>query len=118
MSCNVNISRATIWRTLHRLGFTMKKVKVFIPGISNNGYYLFIQMTRVAVERSAEKRLEYVARIGMYQASQLVFVDESSVDRRTTYHGCAWSIRGTKAQQKAFFIRGWRCVYKLFCVHY
>jgi hypothetical protein len=96
----------------------MKKVKVFIPDILNNGYYLFIQMTRVAVERSAEKRLKYVARIGMYQASQLVFVDESSVDRQTTYHSHAWSIRGTKAQWKAFFIHGRRCVYKLFCIHH
>ncbi|KIK76597.1 hypothetical protein PAXRUDRAFT_169381 [Paxillus rubicundulus Ve08.2h10] len=63
-------------------------------------------MTRVVVERSAEKRLEYLARIGMYQADQLVFVDESSVDRQTTYHGHAWSIRGTKAQRKAFFVHG------------
>jgi len=38
----------------------------------------------------------------------LVFVDESSVDRCTTYRGRAWSIRGTKAQRKAFFVRGRR----------
>lgn len=63
------------------------------------------QITRVAAERSAQKRLEYVARIGEYSAEQLIFVDESSVDRRTTYRGQAWSIRGTKAQCKAFFVR-------------
>ncbi|KAF8835701.1 hypothetical protein BDN67DRAFT_1015314 [Paxillus ammoniavirescens] len=63
VSCNVNISCSTIWRTLRRSGFTMKK------------------MTRIAIERSSQKRLEYLARISMYQANQLVFVEESSVDR-------------------------------------
>ena len=46
----------------------------------------------------------------MYQAEQLVFVDESLVDRQTTYRGRAWSIRGTKVQRKAFFVRGRRLV--------
>ncbi|KIM51840.1 hypothetical protein SCLCIDRAFT_142378, partial [Scleroderma citrinum Foug A] len=55
---------------------------------------------------SAHKRLEYITRIGKYEPEQLVFVDESSVDHRTTYCGQAWSIRGTKAQHKAFFVRG------------
>jgi len=89
-TCGTDISRATVWRTLCRYGFTMKKI------------------TRIAVERSAQKRLEYLTRIGAYTAEQLVFVDESSVDRRTTYRGRAWSIRGTKAQRKAFFVRGRR----------
>jgi len=49
-------------------------------------------MTRVAAEHSAEKRLDYVTQISGYEARQLVFVDESSVDRRTTYRGHAWAI--------------------------
>lgn len=68
------------------------------------------QVSRIAAERSAAKRLDYIARISTYQPDQLVFVDESSVDRRTTYRGRAWSIRGTKAQRKAFFVRGRRSV--------
>jgi len=68
----------------------------------------FLQITPVAAERSAQKRLEYIARIGKYNPEHLVFVDESSVDRRTTYRNRAWSIRGTKAQRKAFFVRGRR----------
>jgi len=90
VSCGIDVSRATVWRTLRRAGFTMKKI------------------TRVAAERSAQKRLEYLARIGEYNAEQLIFVDESSVDRRTTYRQRAWSFRGTKAQRKAFFVRGRR----------
>jgi hypothetical protein len=66
------------------------------------------QLTRVAIERSAELRVEFAARIGTYEANQLVFVDESAVDRRTTYRGKAWSIRGKPATRKAFFCRGRR----------
>ncbi|KIK75040.1 hypothetical protein PAXRUDRAFT_173978, partial [Paxillus rubicundulus Ve08.2h10] len=65
-------------------------------------------VTSVAIERSVKKRLDYHARIGLYKAEQSVFVDESSVDRCTTYCGRAWSIRGTKAQRKAFFVCGRR----------
>jgi len=43
---------------------------------------LLPQVTCVAMERSLEKRVEYIARIGQYDPKQLVFVDESSVDRR------------------------------------
>ncbi|KIK75944.1 hypothetical protein PAXRUDRAFT_171219, partial [Paxillus rubicundulus Ve08.2h10] len=55
---------------------------------------------------SAQKCLEYLTWIGQYNPQQLVFVDENSVDRHTTYCGHAWSIQGTKAQHKAFFVRG------------
>ncbi|KIK75047.1 hypothetical protein PAXRUDRAFT_74015, partial [Paxillus rubicundulus Ve08.2h10] len=60
----------------------------------------------IAAERSAQKQLEYIARIDMYEAEQLIFIDESSVDCITTYCGCAWSIQGTKAQHEAFFMHG------------
>jgi hypothetical protein len=66
------------------------------------------QFSRIAIERSAEKRADFAARIGTYDANQLVFVDESSVDRRTTYRGRAWAICGRKATRKAFFCRGKR----------
>ncbi|KAF8551571.1 hypothetical protein OG21DRAFT_1417747, partial [Imleria badia] len=65
---------------------------------------LFYKITCVAAEHLAEKCLNYLARIGKYEAEQLVFVDESSVDCRTTYRGRAWSFQGTKAQCKAFFV--------------
>ncbi|KIJ49172.1 hypothetical protein M422DRAFT_112281, partial [Sphaerobolus stellatus SS14] len=40
----------------------------------------------------------YISWILLYHQSQLVFVDESSADQRTTY-------RGLVAQRKAFFVR-------------
>lgn len=69
------------------------------------------QLSRTALERSAEKRAAYAARIGTYDPNQIVFVDECSVDRRATYRGRAWAIRGRKATRKAFFCRGRRYVF-------
>src|ERR1700720_1026031 len=66
------------------------------------------QLSRIAIERSAEKRANFAARIGTYDANQLVFVDESAVDRCMTYRGRAWAIRGRKATRKAFFCCGLR----------
>ncbi|KIJ27476.1 hypothetical protein M422DRAFT_190966, partial [Sphaerobolus stellatus SS14] len=83
---NVKASIATIWQALRNSGYTMKKFRMV----------------------SALKRADYTLRIGEYQAHQLVFVDESATDRRTTYRGRAWAIRGLRAQRKAFFIRGKR----------
>jgi hypothetical protein len=68
------------------------------------------QLSPIALERSAEKRLNFADRIGKYQANQLVFVDESSVDRRTTYRGRAWAVRGRQATRKTFFCCGRRSV--------
>jgi hypothetical protein len=73
------------------------------------------KLTHVAIERSAQKRAEYVYKIGLYYtADQLVFVDESSFDRRTTYRGKAWAIQGQRAIRKAFFVRGKRCAFSYF----
>ena len=70
-----------------------------------------VQLTCVALEWSTEKHADFAARIGTYEPEQLVFVDESAVDRRTTYRGRAWAIRGKKATRKAFFCRGWQWIY-------
>ncbi|KAK2459804.1 hypothetical protein APHAL10511_008236 [Amanita phalloides] len=84
----VIVDKSMIWHGLRRGGYTMK------------------QLTRVAIERSAEKWAEFAARVGTYEAEQLVFVDESAVDCRTTYRGRAWAIHGNKATRKAFFVHG------------
>ncbi len=69
------------------------------------------QLTRVAIERSTEKRAAYVHTIGtQFSPEQLVFVDESACDRRTTYRGRAWAIEGQRAIRKCFFVRGKRYV--------
>jgi len=68
-----------------------------------------IQLTHAAIERSAAKRAAFVTKVGWnYTPDQLVFVDESSCDCRTSYRGRAWAIRGRRAVRKAFFVRGRR----------
>jgi hypothetical protein len=42
-------------------------------------------MSRIAIERSEEKRAAYRLRIGRYEPEQIVSVDESSSDRRIVY---------------------------------
>jgi hypothetical protein len=105
--CGVSVTPNTIWRTLQRGGFTMKKVQAHPHRYLCVSDVLF-QLTREAIERSAELRADFAARIGTYEADQLVFVDESAVDRRTTYRGKAWALRGKPATRKAFFCRGRR----------
>lgn len=69
------------------------------------------QLTREAIERSAKKRAEYIFNVGLnYTPEQLVFVDESSCDRHTSYRGKAWAIHGQQTVRKAFFVRGKWCI--------
>jgi len=72
---------------------------------------MFWQLTKQTMERNADKQAEYLYRIGLlYQPGQLVFMDESSCDRRTTYWNKAWAIYGQRAFWKAFFVQGqWYC---------
>ncbi|KAF7361583.1 DDE-3 domain-containing protein [Mycena sanguinolenta] len=66
-------------------------------------------LTRKAIERSALKHARYTFHVGLYYLPyQLVFVDESSCDRCTSYRGKAWAIIGQRAVRKAFFVRGKR----------
>ncbi|KAJ7115757.1 hypothetical protein C8R44DRAFT_586501, partial [Mycena epipterygia] len=71
--CGAEASQSTIWRTLRRRGYRMKKI------------------TCKAIERSVRKRAKYTFKVGCrYSSEQLVFVDESAADRCTTYRGYAW----------------------------
>lgn len=89
-------------------GYTMKKVGTskFICTLLS---HFFTQLTRLAMERSALKRCEYIQAVTTYfTPEQLVFVDESACDRRTMYRGRAWAIKGARAVHKCFFVRGKR----------
>jgi hypothetical protein len=68
-----------------------------------------MQVTKAAMERNVEARALYQAHVATrYHPNQLVYVDESAADRRTTFRGRAWSIRGRRAVRKTFFVRGRR----------
>lgn len=64
------------------------------------------QLSHVAIKQSTVKQAEFATRIGTYETNQLIFVDESIVDRHTTYRGRTWAICGRKAMCKAFFVAG------------
>lgn len=88
----VGASKQTVWRALKRSGFTMKQVST-LDGFSTAKSYPQ-QLTKAAIERSAIKRAEYTAKIGWrYTPEQLVFLDESACNRKTTYRNRAWAIR-------------------------
>ncbi|KAJ7212603.1 hypothetical protein GGX14DRAFT_332640, partial [Mycena pura] len=70
---DLHVSLPTLSRTLHRLGYTSKK------------------LSRVAAERSAEKRQAFEHEIGRYPLDYLVFADEAAVNILTTYRSNGWS---------------------------
>ncbi|KAJ7196591.1 hypothetical protein B0H12DRAFT_985715, partial [Mycena haematopus] len=59
---DIEVSLATLSRTLKRLGYSNKK------------------LSRVAAERSASKRRAYKHEIGNYPPEYLVFADEAAVN--------------------------------------
>jgi hypothetical protein len=63
------------------------------------------------MERNEVKRRNYILRMATYTADQLVFVDESSFDRRAAYCGYAYALKGQRALRKCFFMRGKRFVF-------
>lgn len=105
------VSDSTVWRALRRSGYTMKKVCNIIANLLLPLAKTCTKLTKVAIERNELKREEFRQHMALsYLPDQLVFVDESACDRRTTYRERAWAIKGQRAVRKAFFIRGKRCV--------
>ena len=66
-SSGVEVSHSTVWRTLRRAGFTMKKVVILLLQFVCSQCSLFYQVTCVAAERSAAKQLDYMNWIGKYE---------------------------------------------------
>ena len=65
-------------------------------------------MRRIAQQRDADLRDYYLHRMSKYKSYQLVFVDESGVDRRAGYRRWGWSPKGTSPVQVTKFGRGQR----------
>ena len=80
----------TIHRELARYGYTTKKLR------------------RIAAERSEEKRADFVYRMGVYDAEQLGFIDETSKDEKTPGRRRGQAKKGHRAQHQQVFVRGRR----------
>ncbi|KAB5590974.1 hypothetical protein CTheo_5590 [Ceratobasidium theobromae] len=90
VAAGIDVSISTVWRSLARLGITYKV------------------LDKRAMERCEADRAEYQRLIRAFRPSQLVFVDESSFNRRGTYRNRGYAISGDRACKKAFFARGKR----------
>lgn len=87
----VSVDVSTIYRTLQRRGFTLKK----------NSF--------VAREQVEENRIKYKIEVAEnYHPDQLVFVDECAVNRLTTRRSKGWAPTGCRSRRRDFFIRGKR----------
>lgn len=90
----VSVDKSTIYRSLMRRGFTLKR------------------NTFIARERVEEERVKYMIDISQnYHPDQLVFVDESAMNRLTTRRPQGWSPVGCRSRRRDFFIRGTRYVH-------
>ena len=64
------------------------------------------QLSKCAIKRDETKRVEFVAYMARYTADQLVFLDESGVDRRTACRNKGWGRKGAHAVLKTQYRRG------------
>lgn len=89
---HVEVSLATITRTLRRLDYTHKDV------------------AGRALERNTELRALYMNHMAdmVIDPNQLMFGDEASKDERTSARRKGWSLRGSRCIQRKAFIRGRR----------
>ena len=77
--------------------------------LRNIGIILHIQCHRIAAERDEEKRRKFRKLIARrYFPEQLVFVDETAVDKRTTHRLHGWALKGQPAHVHAERNRGKR----------
>ena len=85
----VQVSLATVGRTLSRMGMTQKV------------------LSREANERRKDVRLLWELDMAQYtDLDMFVFLDESTVDNHTVRRACSWSAAGTPAVERSTFLRG------------
>ena len=65
-----------------------------------------VKLARVAAEHNEMVRSQYRFEIGAESPEQLVFIDESRIDRRTSYRLKGWTPRGKRAIVSSKFTRG------------
>jgi len=89
--CGIQVSLATISRTLSRMGFTRKAI------------------SREASERNENVRMLWELDMAQYSDPEMfVFLDESAVDNRTVRRASGWAAAGTPAVERSTFLRGIR----------
>ncbi|KAF8492093.1 hypothetical protein JB92DRAFT_2752376 [Gautieria morchelliformis] len=69
-------------------------------------YSCFPQLSKVAAKHNENLHTLFGFKIGHESPEHLVFIDESHIDCRTTYHLNGWAPKGKRASVKARFVRG------------
>lgn len=84
------VSVTTIYQALRRMSYTRKRVSA------------------VALERNEEARNVFMNQMAdlVTNLDQLMFVDESARNRRTSARQWGWSLLGRKCVRRRFFVRG------------
>ena len=83
-------SLSTICRTVHRLGFTRKK------------------LTKIAAQQSDELRGQFMADISVFDPEMIVWVDEMGSDRRNLVRSYGYSLRGMRSVSHVLKVGGKR----------
>ena len=65
-------------------------------------------MSKPAIERNENDRLNFIVHMSQYYPTQLVFSDEAAYNRRTLSRRYGWNFRGKRACKSTFFVRGKR----------
>jgi hypothetical protein len=105
------VSLSTICRALKQNGVTHKKVDLPVKVLYTLCLLMNLQLTRTAAERDEERRFEFrIHMIQNYTPDQLIFVDESSFDRRNTVRTRGYARAGVRAYKRAFLVRKKRFV--------
>jgi len=86
----VKVSPSAVCNTLYKNGLTRKKVQ------------------RIAKQRSAIHRGDYLAEISMYNTNMLVFADETGKDSRDSIRRYGYAVQGEVAQSAITMTRGTR----------
>ena len=67
-----------------------------------------MQLSIAALERSAERRAQYLFEISHHPPETLVLLDESACNRHTARRTCDWAPSGDRARRHDYFVRGTR----------
>ena len=83
-------SASTICRTIKQQGFTHKKVQL------------------IALQRSEEKRITFMAEISQYRPDMLIWIDETGSDRRKSVRSYGYALRGIPPRHTQLTVGGKR----------
>jgi hypothetical protein len=102
----VDVHTSNIWRALKRRGYSMKKVSLWPSTCSSHS--LGFQPMKAAREANTLLQDAYIHEISQYKRRSLVFIDESSFDRRASIRKEAWAKIGQRVISTVPFLHGRR----------